>query len=251
MVAFITNSINPSILIVEKQDTLLAMLSYNLKRYGFLVSTATTSQKALELAQNRHPNLILISDAVTDIAPFDLCKELRAINEIKSSPMIMLLHEAGELSEEQAQTSNMNRPTPEEGGADDYIQLPMAPNDLIANIRRIFRRSRTTFTTKLLHYDDIEMNLASYKVTKSGQDVHLGPTEFRILQCLLEYPKRVLSRDYIMSYVWGKKNSIEPRTIDVHINRLRTALKTASNDDRPSIIQTIRSAGYCLSKEVG
>lgn len=247
MAAFITNSINPSILIVETNDALLAMLSYNLKRYGFLVSTATNKSKALALAQERHPNLILISNQVPDADPLEFCKELRERLDVKTTPIAMLLHEGGK----DLGSANTNLPTAEEGGADDYIQLPLEPNELIGRVRRTFRKSRTTFTTKLLSYDDIQMNLASYRVTKSGQDVHLGPTEFRILQCLLEYPKRVLSRDYIMSYVWGKKNSIEPRTIDVHINRLRTALKNAGNDDKPSIIQTIRSAGYCLSKDVG
>ena len=119
------------------------------------------------------------------------------------------------------------------------------PSELVSKIKVLASQHVPSNNNKIINYHDIEMNVSNFRVTRLGRVIHLGPNEFKIFQCFLELPGRVLSREHIMNYVWGHNSKIEPRTIDVHINRLRAALK--NNDDELPLIKTIRSAGYSLN----
>ena len=128
---------------------------------------------------------------------------------------------------------------------DDYLIKPFAQSDLINKVKSILGKMRPTLLSKTMEYKDLKIDLASFRVIRGNREIHLGPTEFKILQCLMDAPKKIFSREFLMTYVWGPENNVEIRTIDVHINRLRTALKNP-NEDLP-FIKTVRSAGYCLS----
>jgi two-component system phosphate regulon response regulator PhoB len=130
-----------------------------------------------------------------------------------------------------------------ERGADDYLVKPFSPKELIARMNAVFRRIRPAFVAKTLEYGCVSVDLTSRRVTRRGEEITLGPIEFKLLQSFLEYPRRVLSREQLIRRVWGCELHVEPRTVDVHINRLRKALKL---DGEGTVIKTIRSSGYCI-----
>jgi two-component system phosphate regulon response regulator PhoB len=239
MAYLVHNDFHPSVLVVENEENTLKMLSYNLRRHGFIVYTATSGKQALAVAQEKKPSMIIVTQQLAGEQGVDLCKELRQHPLTLDMPLILLVPQ-GEAVEELARA---------QGGADEYIPVPIVPAELITRVKATYRRLRPRHVTRVLEFDDVTMNLASYQVTKGGKRVRLGPTEFKILQCLMEFPKRTLSRENIIAYVWGDSSNIEARTIDVHINRLRTALR--GNNEEPPLIETIRSAGYCLRREGG
>jgi len=132
-----------------------------------------------------------------------------------------------------------------DSGADDYVTKPFSPSELIARIRAALRRSRPTTNGESLQFDDLTMDLAAHRVRRRGRDIHLGPTEFRLLRYLLEHQGRVFSREQLLDMVWGQDVYVEPRTVDVHIRRLRKAINAPNEID---LIRTVRSAGYSLDR---
>ena len=248
MSLLINNNFNPIVLIVDDREAVLTMMSYNMRRHGFIVYTAVHLQRAENIAQKKTPHVIVLRDQLEGASTIGYCQWLRAEEATKTTPIVVLAEGAN------PDFSKLL----EDGLVQDVIQMPAKPADLVERVRVIYRKHRPAAASKMrriLQFDDVVMDLASFKVTKDGRNVHLGPTEFKILQCLMEFPKRTLSREYIMTYVWGnKKSNIETRTIDVHINRLRTALREADNNNDPQaaktpLIETIRSAGYCMRRE--
>lgn len=230
----IANTHTPLVLVVEDEEAIRVMLTYNLERHGFKVEHASNGDQGINLAQELLPDLIILDWMLPGLSGIEICTILRTKAKTRNIPIIMLT----------AKGEEFDRIKGLDSGVDDYIVKPFSPNELVARIKAILRRTRPMLATKMLEYKDLKMDLASYRVTRNNRDIHLGPTEFRILQCLMEYPRRVLSREHIMSSVWGYDSQVEQRTIDVHINRLRSALKSPG-EDLP-IIKTIRSAGYCL-----
>jgi two-component system phosphate regulon response regulator PhoB len=229
-----SDNLTPSILIVEDEEPLRVMLTYNLERHGFQVHQAEDGNQGLKMAQELLPDMVILDWMLPGLSGIEVCTILRTKLKTKNIPIIMLT----------AKGEEFDRIKGLESGVDDYIVKPFSHNELIARIKNILRRTRPMFATKTLEYQDIKLDLASYRVTRGNREIHLGPTEFRILQSLMDAPKRILSREQIMSNVWGYDSKVEPRTIDVHINRLRNALKNPG-EDLP-IIKTVRSAGYCL-----
>jgi two-component system phosphate regulon response regulator PhoB len=132
-----------------------------------------------------------------------------------------------------------------DSGCDDYITKPFSPAELIARINAVLRRSKPELSSEMLTFEDLAMDLAAHRVRRSGQDIHLGPTEFRLLRHLMQHPGRVFTRDQLLDSVWGRDVYVEPRTVDVHIRRLRKALNQTGDDD---LIRTVRSAGYSLDR---
>jgi len=227
----------PSVLIVEDEEAIVVMLRYNLERNGYTVFSTSDGDEAISMVREIKPDIILLDWMLPGCSGIEICTRLRANDETRGIPVIMLT----------AKGEESDRIKGLESGADDYIVKPFSPSELIARMRAIFRRMRPAFSEKILTFGDVKMDLSSFKVTRNNIEIRLGPTEFRILQCLLEYPKRILSRDTILTQVWGHESDIEVRTVDVHINRLRAALRIDEGDDS-QFIWTVRSAGYCLQR---
>jgi two-component system, OmpR family, phosphate regulon response regulator PhoB len=227
----------PSVLLVEPDESLLTILSYNLERYGFIVNTAKDADAAVKMAERIQPDIAIIDQDISgSLSGIEICTIIRTKAATKNTPLILITSDS----------NNLDAIKGIENGINDYIIKPFAPSELVARIKTIFRKTRPISSSKVLIYKDLQMNIGSYKVTRGSRNIHLGPTEFKILQCLMELPTKILSREHIMNHVWGYNSQVEPRTIDVHINRLRMALKN-DNDDLP-LIRTIRSAGYCLGE---
>ncbi len=223
----------PLILIVEDEAPIVTLLRYNLEREGFRVIEAGDGEEALLLAAERKPDLILLDWMLPLLSGIEVCRRLRRSTEAKTVPIIMLTARG----EEGDRVRGLN------SGADDYITKPFSPSELIARVRAVLRRARPSTEEETLRYGDLLMDLAAHRVKRSSRDVHLGPTEFRLLRHFLEHPGRVFSREQLLDTVWGPDVYVEPRTVDVHIRRLRKALNAEQDDD---LIRTVRSAGYAL-----
>lgn len=232
---FMSENFIPSILFVEPTEALLTVLSYNLERYGFVVNTCKDGNAILTEVERIRPNIIIIDDEInTDFSLLDACATIRNKPSCKESPIIIITKETAKYASFK-ESNHLN----------DFIAKPFSPSELVIKINTIFSKYKPQAHSKVLEYKELKMNVGSYKVTLNGKNIHLGPTEFKILQCLMEMPSRILSREHIMNHVWGFNSNVQQRTIDVHINRLRSALKN-DNNTAPTI-KTIRSAGYCLS----
>jgi two-component system phosphate regulon response regulator PhoB len=226
---------NPLILVVEDEAALVTLLRYNLEREGFRIAAAADGEEALLLAREEKPDLVLLDWMLPLLSGIEVCRQLRRMTETRSVPIIMLTARGEEGDKLRGLDS----------GADDYITKPFSPSELVARIRAVMRRTRPAVNGEVLHYDDLVMDLASHRVRRKGRDVHLGPTEFRLLRHLLEHQGRVFSREQLLDVVWGQDVYVEPRTVDVHIRRLRKALNA---DEESDLIRTVRSAGYALDR---
>ncbi len=225
----------PLILVVEDENALVTLLRYNLEREGFQVIEAGNGEEALLLAREQKPDLILLDWMLPLLSGIEVCRQLRRLPETRSVPIIMLTARGEEGDKLRGLDS----------GADDYVTKPFSPSELIARVRAVIRRARPAIGNETLQYEDLVMDLAAHRVRRNGRDVHLGPTEFRLLRHLLEHQGRVFSREQLLDQVWGQDVYVEPRTVDVHIRRLRKALNI---DEEPDLIRTVRSAGYALDR---
>ncbi|NQW11629.1 MAG: phosphate regulon transcriptional regulator PhoB [Alphaproteobacteria bacterium] len=223
----------PLILIVEDEAPITTLLRYNLEREGFRVLEAVDGEEAMLLAAESKPDLVLLDWMLPLLSGIEVCRRLRRAPATKNVPVIMLTARG----EEGDRVRGLN------SGADDYITKPFSPSELIARIRAVLRRARPSGGDEILRYGDLAMDLAAHRVKRGNRGIHLGPTEFRLLRHFLEHPGRVFSREQLLDTVWGPDVYVEPRTVDVHIRRLRKALNNDSNDD---LIRTVRSAGYAL-----
>jgi two-component system phosphate regulon response regulator PhoB len=167
----------------------------------------------------------------------EVCRQIRAGTETRRTPVIMLT----------ARSEEADKIRGLETGADDYVVKPFAMSELVARIRALLRRTRPELLDERLEYGDLLLDRARHRVTRSGQDVHLGPTEYRLLDFLMQRPGRVFSRERLLDAVWGANTYVELRTVDVHVGRLRKALR---KPDAPDLIRTVRSAGYALDADV-
>ena len=225
--------IKPSALVVEDDEAIVTLLVYTLEKEGYDVRITHDGEEALIMVKERKPDVILLDWMLPGLTGIQVCNALRNKDETKKIPIIMI----SARGEEGDRVEGLER------GADDYLVKPFSPRELLARINAVFRRIRPAFVEKKLEYGTICMDLVSKKVSNHGDVCHLGPIEFRLLQSLLEYPNRVLSREQLIRRVWGCELHVEPRTVDVHVNRLR---KTLGLTKEGTIIRTIRAAGYCI-----
>ena len=225
--------IQPLVLIVEDEAPLQELLTYNLQRAGFDVEQAFDGEQALNLVAERTPDLILLDWMLPHISGIELCRQFRRRSETTNIPIIMLTARA----EEGDRLRGLNT------GADDYVTKPFSVEELIARMRAVLRRVRPAFADELLTFADLTMDLAAHRVTRGEEEVHLSPTEFRLLRQLLERPGRVFSRDQLLDLVWGHDQDVELRTVDATIRRLRRALNEGGRQD---LLRTVRAAGYAL-----
>jgi two-component system phosphate regulon response regulator PhoB len=226
----------PVILIVEDEAPLVTMLRYNLEREGFAVDEAVNGEEALLRIAERRPDAVLLDWMLPHVSGLEICRQIRRAPSTRSLPVIMLT----------ARGEESDRIRGLDSGADDYVVKPFSPNELIARVRAVIRRTQKEPEDGVLRYADLEMDLVAHRAYRAGKAIHLGPTEFRLLRHFLEHPGRVFSRERLLDSVWGQDSDIELRTVDVHIRRLRKAINHGGRSD---IIRTVRSAGYALDSE--
>jgi len=228
--------VNARVLVVEDESALATLLSYNLERAGFSVRVAETGEDALAALAEERPDIVLLDWMLPHVSGIEICRRIRRGHETADLPVIMLT----------ARSEETDRIRGLDTGADDYVAKPFSPAELVARINALLRRARPALAAQELVAGDVVMDLAAHRVRVGGSEVELGPTEFRLLRHFLENPGRVYSRGQILDAVWGRDIHVEDRTVDVHIGRLRKALRAAAGRDP---IRTIRGAGYAL--EVG
>ncbi len=224
------------ILLVEDDAALAELLTYNLEKENFTVTQTPDGDEALLLASETPPDLILLDWMIEGVSGIEVCRRLRRRPETANVPIIMLT----------ARGEEGDRIRGLETGADDYVTKPFSPRELVARVAAVLRRVRPALAGEQLNYADLEMDIVSHKVRRGGEPIALGPTEFRLLRHFLEHPGRVFSRERLLDSVWGHDSDIEPRTVDVHIRRLRKAINEGGRAD---IIRTVRSAGYALDSD--
>lgn len=226
----------PRILLIEDDLGLSELIRYNLEREGYIVDHTADGEEGLLQAQEIPPDLVLLDWMLPNLSGIEICRQLRRAATTANLPIIMLTARGEE--------SDTIRGL--ETGADDYITKPFSPKELLARVNAVLRRVRPALSGQTLEFGSLHMDTTSHKVTRDGEPVHLGPTEFRLLRHFLEHPGRVFSREQLLDAVWGHDVYIEPRTVDVHIRRLRKALNASGKKD---IIRTVRSAGYALDDQ--
>ncbi len=223
-------------LLVEDDAALAELLSWHFAREDFEVVHTADGEEALLLAQESPPDIVLLDWMIEGLSGLEVCRRLRRAPETANVPIIMLT----------ARGEEEDRVRGLETGADDYVTKPFSPRELVARVGAVLRRVRPALAGATLAYADIELDTVRHKVRRNGQVVALGPTEFRLLKHFLEHPGRVFSRERLLDSVWGMDSEIEPRTVDVHIRRLRKAINL---EGLPDIVRTVRSAGYALDVE--
>ena len=226
----------PRVLIVEDESALMALLRYNLEREGFDVDEAIDGEEALLTVAEQPPDLIVLDWMLPKLSGIEICRQLRRRPETRATPIIMLT----------AKTEESDRVRGLDSGADDYVTKPFSPAELIARVRAVLRRTKPSSTGEALNFADLSMDLIGHRVTRAGRPIHLGPTEFRLLRHLLENPGRVFSREQLLNAAWGRDAYVEPRTVDVHVRRLRKAINLRHERD---LIRTVRAFGYALDDE--
>jgi len=230
------NNSQIKILIVEDEENLSMLLDYNLSKLGFRTQIIKDGNKVINEIDNFKPNIILLDWMLPNISGIELCRKVRS-NENNNNVSIIMLTALGE---------EANKVRGLEVGADDYITKPFSFPELIARIEAVLRRSKLSKGDNIIKVGDISVNRDEYKVTRGEYSISLGPTEFKILNCLIEHPNMIFSREKLLDNVWGVDNiNVEIRTVDVHIGRLRKALNIEGKEDP---IRTVRSAGYSIEK---
>jgi len=230
--------VKPLILIVEDEAALQKLLAYNLEAAGFEVAQAFDGEEALTLLAERTPDLIVLDWMIPQLSGLELLRRIRRRPEQAHVPVVMLT----------ARTEEPDRLRGLELGADDYVTKPFSPAELIARIRAVLRRVRPALTDQVLEFQDLRLDLAAHRVFRGTREVHLSPTEFRLLRYFLENPGRVFSRAQLLDRVWGGDLDIELRTVDATIRRLRRALNAGGEED---LIRTVRAEGYALDMKFG
>lgn len=223
----------PYVLVVEDEDALATLLHYNLDKEGYRVAVAGDGEEALTLASERAPDLVILDWMLPKVSGIEVCRRLRGRAETRNVPIIMLT----------ARGEESDRIRGLDTGADDYVVKPFSMVELTARVRAVMRRIRPGLADDRITVGDIVIDRVAHRVKRNGKEVHLGPTEFRLLDYLMQHPGRVFSREQLLDAVWGSDVYVEARTVDVHIGRLRKALNGSSDGDP---IRTVRSAGYSL-----
>jgi len=228
--------VTPYVLVVEDEDALATLLHYNLEKEGYDVTVAGDGEEALILVDERLPDLVVLDWMLPKVSGIEVCRRLRSRPETRNVPIIILT----------ARGEETDRIRGLDTGADDYVVKPFSMTELTARIRAVLRRIRPGLAEDRIRHGDIVIDRVAHRVRRGAREVHLGPTEFRLLDYLMQHPGRVFSREQLLDAVWGSDVYVEARTVDVHIGRLRKAL---NQDIEADPIRTVRSAGYSLDME--
>ena len=223
----------PYILVIEDEEALATLLHYNLDKEGYRVELSADGEEALMRIDEKLPDLVVLDWMLPSVSGIEVCRRLRQRSATRNLPIIMLT----------ARGEETDRVRGLDTGADDYIVKPFLMSELSARVRAVLRRIRPGLAEDSVRHGDITIDRSAHRVKRAGKDVHLGPTEFRLLDYFMQHPGRVFSREQLLNAVWGSDVYVEARTVDVHIGRLRKALNRDIDDDP---IRTVRSAGYAL-----
>jgi two-component system, OmpR family, phosphate regulon response regulator PhoB len=227
---------SPRIFIVEDEASLGVMLRYNLEAAQYEVDTMDRGDEAEIRIAEDPPDLIILDWMLPGLSGIELCRRVRARTETRQLPIIMLTARG----EESERIRGLNT------GADDYIVKPFSVPELVARVTALLRRANPAKITGVLSFGDLEIDREKRRVARGGRPIQLGPTEFRILEFLMERPGRVFSREQLLDAIWGRNKFIDERTVDVHIGRLRKALIDGAERDP---IRTVRGTGYSLNEQ--
>ena len=223
----------PYIIIAEDEDALSTLLNYNLEKEGYEVGVASDGDEALVMIKERQPDLLVCDWMMPKVSGIEVCRRLRQQSTTRNLPIVMLT----------ARSEESDRIRGLDTGADDYVVKPFSMVELMARIRAVLRRIRPGLSEDRVEFGEISVDRLSHRVQRAGRDIHLGPTEYKLLDHFMQYPRRVFSREQLLDAVWGNDVYVEARTVDVHIDRLRKALNDKEEFDP---IRTVRSAGYSL-----
>ncbi|OPZ76352.1 MAG: Phosphate regulon transcriptional regulatory protein PhoB [Alphaproteobacteria bacterium ADurb.Bin438] len=225
------------ILIIEDEEAIATMIKYNLEKEDFEVLTASSGEVGLNVAVANNVSLILLDWMLPNMSGIDFCKLARSRHELREVPIIMLTAR----SEDEDKIKSFSV------GADDYITKPFSMQELIARVKAVLRRTAPMKEKGVIEFADLKVDLTTCKISRGDRYIHLGPTEYRLLQYLLKKPKHVFKREELLEKVWGANIHVELRTVDVHIRRLRKALNAGGEAD---IIRTVRTYGYAIDNEI-
>jgi phosphate regulon transcriptional regulator PhoB len=226
------------ILVVDDEADIVELVAYNLKKEGFLVDSAPDGEKALAKVRKGKYSLIVLDLMLPSLSGMELCRIIRSDPRTASTPIIMLT----------AKGEEIDRVLGLEMGADDYVTKPFSPRELTARVKALLRRaSEKPVTEKIIKAGDLTINKETYSVTKKGVPIKLSATEFKLLLYLAERKKKVFSRDQLLDAAWHGEAFVEPRTVDVHIRRLRTQIE--KDPANPRYIKTMRGIGYFFDGE--
>ncbi|MDG3040988.1 phosphate regulon transcriptional regulator PhoB [Roseicyclus marinus] len=223
----------PLVLVVEDEPAQREVLAYNIQAEGFQVMTAEAGDIALEMVRETPPDVIVLDWMLPHVSGIEVCRQLKMGADTARIPIIML----------SARSEEVDKIRGLETGADDYVTKPYSVAELLARLRTQLRRVRPATVGERLEFEDILIDLAEHRVYRNKEQLSLGPTEFRLLTAFMERPGRVWSREQLLDRVWGRDIYVDSRTVDVHVGRLRKALKSGDHGDP---IRTVRGAGYAL-----
>lgn len=228
------------ILLVDDEPAQLELLRYNIEKAGFETVLAHNGRDAIDMVESEEPDLVVLDWMMPEASGIDVCRELRARAGTRLLPIIMVSArgEEGDLA------------LGLDSGADDYVTKPFSPRELVSRVKALLRRARPSLLQDKLEFAGVSLNPDTMKVERDGEQIHLGPKEYRLLSVLIERPERVFSREQLLDMVWGHGIYVEDRTVDVHMSRLRRALNKPNDGsaEKPNIIRTVRGTGYALSK---
>ncbi len=227
---------NAKVLVVEDEEPLATLLQYNLEAEGFRVTISIRGDEAEIAVSEDPPDLIILDWMLPGLSGIELCRRLRSGKVSRSIPILMLTARGGEQDRIRGLMT----------GADDYVVKPFSVPELMARVKAILRRANPERLAQTLEVEDIELDREAYRVTRNGREVRLGPTEFKLLEFMMESPGRVFTRTQLLDGVWGRDVYVDERTVDVHIGRLRKAINRGKEKDP---IRTVRGAGYALGEK--
>ena len=221
------------ILLVEDDLALVELIDFHLAKAGYETKRTASGDEALLLVRESVPDLVLLDWMIEGTSGIEVCRRLRRMAETKNVPIIMMT----------ARGEETDRIRGLDTGADDYITKPFSPKEMLARVGAVLRRVRPALAGETLTFEDLEMDLATFRVRRGGDPIHLSPSEFRLLRHFMESPRRVFTREGLLETVWAEGSDLDLRTVDVQIRRLRQVLNEGG---RPDLIRTVRSAGYAL-----
>lgn len=228
----------PKVVLIEDERDIVELVRYNFRKEGFEVESFSRGEDGLEYLRRHPADLVLLDIMLPDRDGFEICRRLRAEERLKSLPVIFLT----------AKGEEIDRVLGLEIGADDYVVKPFSPRELVARAKAVLRRqTRPAESAEVVETRDLRLDARTQEVTVRGRSVELSTLEFKLLHFLASHPRRIFSREQLLDEVWGRDRFVTPRTVDVHMRRLRE--KIEDHPEKPQYLQTVRGAGYRFSPE--